>query len=246
MTIAPSPNGNILYVALGDSITYGYTSDPPNGQNGFRSYLQADLVGPGEIHNLTPCGSQVSGTAGLHHEGYPGYTIGQLITLVQGGLLANPGPAFAGPPQLVILGAGANDAGQGRTWQQMRDDSATLLQLLLALPSAPAVVWWEQILMSGSISHTLTDNSRKQQAFNQAMPQVIAELGVAGRVSIAQTSRIPQGHLDGSGVHPTDLGYREMEWEIYQALAAFLGTDLGDGVPVLANRPCPYPLRPGV
>jgi GDSL-like Lipase/Acylhydrolase family len=233
-----------LLCPLGDSFAAGQTLDSGNGGNGWRKYLADNLAGPNETHDVTMVGSQVSGTAGLHHEGHGGWTIGQVIALVQGGALANPAPAFAGAPNLIVLNAGSNDFGANHSAGQVLADMSTLLDLLLALPSVPGIVVTEQVLQSGSVSHQLTDNSRRQQSFNADLPALVATKP-AGRVVIAKTSRIRQQDLDIGGVHPTDAGYRRMEWEIYQALAPWLGWDDGAGGRWMVNRPCPYDSIPG-
>jgi hypothetical protein len=240
---AVSPNGNYLIMSLGDSYAAGWSADAANGGNGYRAYLINNIIGPNEVHNVTAVGSQLSGTANLRHEGHPGFTTSQVIAGVQSGWLDNPAPANAGPPQFVIITTGSNDFGAGATWQQVLADVSTLVDLVLAVPTAPCVVLTEQILHSGSISHVLTDNTRRQQAYNAALPGMVATKP-AGRVAIAHTSRIRQQNLDSGGVHLSNLGYQQMEWEIYQALAPWLGWDDGAGRQWMVNRPCPYDSRP--
>jgi serralysin len=232
------PGQTVAIMALGDSYAAGSTLDSANGQNGYRSYLLGNLVGPNEDHaptgpTLTMVGSQVSGAANLHHEGHPGYTVAQIVAGVQGGWLT------ANPPQIVILTVGSNDFGAGHTWQQVYADYSALLDLILAAPSAPCVVVTEQIIHSGSVSHVLTVNSREQQAFNAQLPAMVASKPT-GRVLIARTSRLRQQDLDSGGVHPTNGGYQRMEWEIYEALTPLLGWADGTGQRWMANRSCPY------
>jgi hypothetical protein len=229
-----------LLMPLGDSITAG--QDSSSGQ-GYRKLLADNLYGPNESHSVTQVGSQVD-AAGWHHEGHGGWTIGQLIGGVQSGWLANPAPANAGPPNIVVLLAGANDFGAGRSWQQAIDDTSTLLDLILGQSTAPGVVLCEQILMSGSVSHELTQNTRQQQAYNAALPELVASKA-AGRISIALSGRIRQQNVNSGGVHPTDLGYQQLEYEIYRALAPWLGSDQGNGH-YMVNRSCPYDSIPEV
>jgi hypothetical protein len=230
-----------LLMPLGDSITAG--QDSSSGQ-GYRKLLADNLYGPNESHTITQVGSQVDG-AGWHHEGHGGWTIGQLIAGVQSGWLANPAPANAGPTNLVVLLAGANDFGAGGSWQQAIDDTSTLLDLILGQSTAPGVVLCEQILMSGNVSHVLTDNTRKQQAFNAALPDLVASKP-AGRISIAHSGRLRQQDVNSGGVHPTDGGYARLEYEIYRALAPWLGWDDGAGGRWMVNRSCPYDSIPEV
>jgi hypothetical protein len=104
------------------------------------------------------------------------------------------------------------------------------------------VVLCEQILMSGYLSHDLTKSTWQQQAHNDGL----AGLADArdGRVNIARTSVISSAMLDGSGVHPTDVGYRWMSYAIYYALAPWLGHAAGPGhymtaITVPAGNPRP-------
>src|SRR5262249_34348395 len=154
----PSPGGQYLIMPMGDSITFGSGSSDGNG---YRKVLFDDLYGPNEVHNIRYIGSQTSGSAGYRHEGHPGWRTDQLIDGVRSGWLTDP--AIGGPPQFVVLLTGANDAGQGHTWQQMAADTSTLLGLILAASPTTCVVLCEQILMSGNVNHTLSDNTRKQQ-----------------------------------------------------------------------------------
>jgi serralysin len=230
----PYPDGTYAMMCLGDSITAGLTADSANGGDGYRAYLLDDL----SVRNERPVsmvGSLRSGGRQLYHEGHSGWTINQIGGAVNFGSLA---------PQFVVLLAGANDFGDAykRTWDQARDDTGALLDRLLTWAPWTRVVLCEQILMSGGVSHDLTKSTWQQQAFNAALPELVA--GKAGRVVLARTSVIGQGMLDGSGVHPTDVGYRWMAYAIYYALAPWLGHLTGTGrwmtnIPVPAGSPRP-------
>lgn len=258
--LAPPPDpfsdGAIGLTYLGDSIIAGSTTDAANGiaagnptslitGNGCRAYLYDWLRGPGEVAGLTLFGTRWSGSRGLHHEGYPGETIAQLTARVRDGLLVGR------EPQYLVLLAGANDFGDAylRAWDQAVADTSTLLDLVLAAAPWIRVVLCEQILMSGAVSHDRTKSSRQQQAYNAALPGLVASK--AGRVVVARTSVIGQDMLDPSGVHPTDVGYRWLAWAVYQALAPWLGHDLGAGagrwmtnIPVPPGSPRPTWLLP--
>jgi lysophospholipase L1-like esterase len=156
---------------------------------------------------------------------------------VQGGLLA------LAAPQICVLLAGANDlgpAGGSRTWSQVLTDLGSLVDVVLAAGDV-RVVLVEQILMSGAISHELTDHTRHQQAINAGLYALAAARG--GKVSVARASVIPQRQLDASGVHPTDVGYQMLAYAIYYALAPWLGADVGDGSRYMVNIDVPlaYP-----
>lgn len=235
-TVGTAPNGQILIMPLGDSLTWG---DGSTGGNGYRLDLADRLTGPNETHNALFVGSQQNGTSGdIYCEGHPGWTIGQLIGGVQGGWLTNPPPAYSGPPQIVLLQGGANDAIQGRTSAQMLADMGTLLDLVLATTPDIVVVLGEQILFSGDVSHTLSQGSRVQQAFNAGLPNLVASRP-AGRVVMAHLGLIPQASLSADGVHPSDIGYRQMSYLLYRALAPYLGID-----GYMVNSDCPFPSIP--
>lgn len=246
--LAPAPgpfgDGTIGITVLGDSIAAGSTSDGANGVaggnvptlvtgNGVRKYLGDWLSGPNETHGLAWFGSRWSGAAGLHHEGYPGETIGQLTAQVQGGLL------YGHEPQYAIVVAGANDFGDsvGHDWQRAIADMSALLDTVLATAPWVRVVVCEQIPMRGDLTHDLTKSTWQQAAYNLALPALAASK--SGRVVVARTSVVSAGMLDGSGVHPTDTGYRWMAYAVYQALTPWLGHDVGDGHRYMTNIPVP-------
>lgn len=237
---APYPDGTFALYCLGDSITAGSTSDPANGiatgspglstGNGYRSYLLDDLRVRNECGTAKMIGSLHSGTAQLYHEGHPGWTINEISTAVDTNGLA---------PQYVILLCGANDFGDRylRTWMQARDDTNLLLDKLLNWAPWVRIVLCEQMLMRGDISHDLTKSTWQQQQYNAAL-QALAD-SKAGRVVVARTSVVGQGMLDGSGVHPTDVGYRWMAYCAYYALAPWLGHDVGGGQRWMTNIAVP-------
>lgn len=246
--VAPAPmpflDGTIGVTVIGDSIAAGSTGDGANGLaggnvaglstgNGARKYLGDWLAGPNETRGLSWFGSRWSGTAGLHHEGYPGETIGQLTARVQGGLL------YGHEPQYAILVAGANDFGDARlrTWDQAIADMSALIDAVLAAAPWVRVVVCEQMPMRGDLTHDLTKSTWQQAAYNRALPGMVATK--SGRAVVARTSVVSAGMLDGSGVHPTDIGYRWMAYAIYQALTPWLGHDVGDGQRYMTNIPVP-------
>lgn len=245
-TVAPPPDpfsdGTYALLPLGDSITAGSTTDPANGiaagspglvtGNGYRKHLSDWLYGPNETRTVNMIGSLWSGSAGLHHEGHPGWTIAQI-----NGAVNTTSPA----PQFIVLLAGANDFGDryARTWQQAITDTGNLIDKLLGWAPWTRVVLCEQILMSGAISHDLTKSTWQQQAFNAALPTLAADPARGGRVVIARSSIISQDMLDASGVHLIDGGYRWLAYVIYMALAPWLGHSVGDGHRYMTNVPVP-------
>jgi lysophospholipase L1-like esterase len=230
-----SPNGNYLIHCLGDSLTEGVDS---SDNNGYRKILRDWLFDQNETHNLQMVGSRVSGSANLNHDGWGGKTIAFLTGLVQQGYLSNPAAAKAGPPQFVIVQGGANDAGAGRTPEQMLADIGALLDAILAVSPDIRIVLGEQVLMSGLISHTLSNNTRVQQVFNAGLPAAVGARD-ASRIVIAKLGIITQAHLSPGGVHPNDTGYRMVAWLLYQALAPWLGWR-----GYMVNVDCPFGFIP--
>lgn len=242
-TPGPFADGTIGLTMLGDSRMAGSTSDAANGiaggsnnlvtGNGCRGYLYDWLSGPNETHGLQLFGTRWSGSRGLHHEGYPGETIGQIAARVQGGLL------YGREPQYCVIMAGANDFGDQhlRTWDQALADMSALVDAVLAAAPWTRVVLCEEPLMSGAISHDLTKSTWQQQPYNAGLPDLAA--GKNGRVTVARSAVIDQSMLDGSGVHCNDLGYRWLAFVIYQALRVWLGHDVGAPDRYMTNIPTP-------
>lgn len=211
------PDGEIRILCLGDSRTEGMgDTNPANGApdwNGYRKPLLDLLRGPGEKHSAVMVGTQIDGSARIPHEGWAGKTIGYLTGLVRNGVLDNPPPTNDGPPHIVIVQAGANDAGNGRTPEQMLADMGTLLGEILAVSSNLRVVLCEEILESGTVNHQLTVNSLYQQAFNAGLPDLIGQVD-PNRISLVRCGDITQDDLF-DGVHPNHNGYRKMATYIY-------------------------------
>jgi lysophospholipase L1-like esterase len=245
---APYPDGSYAIVCAGDSITAGSTEDDANGiaegtpglvtGNGYRKYLLDDLRIRNECPTVRMFGSQRSGTAGLLHEGHPGWTVNQVAGVLGKGLA----------PQFVVLLAGVNDLGQGRTWSQVIDDTGSLVGSLLGWAPWVRVVVCEQVLASGLYNHDRTATSRAQQAINNALPTVVDD---PGRVVIARTGAVANSMVDNvsSGVHPLDVGYRWMAYAIYHSLRPWLGHQVGPkrwmtNIPVPAGTPRPLWMLP--
>lgn len=209
---APPPtfdaDGEIRICCLGDSRTQGAGDTNSTGTadwNGYRKPLLDNLRGPGRRHGAVMVGSQVSGSAGLRHEGWSGKTIGFLTDKVRAGALDNPAPTSSGPPHIVIVQAGANDVGQGRTPEQMLADMGTLLGEVLAVSPNLRIVLCEEILETGTVSETLTVGSLYQQAYNAGLPALIQAVDPT-KISLVRSGDLTQDCLF-DGVHPNHRGY---------------------------------------
>src|SRR6185312_3014896 len=174
----------------------------------------------------------------LPHEGRPGWTTGDLLSLVTGG-----GLNYAqGRPNIVVLAAGANDFGAGCTPEQVAANLAALLDAVLDAAPGSGVVLCEAVLMSSYKSTVLTNRSRQGQALNELLPALVEQR--ADRVVLARTSLLDQQDLATGGVHPNDAGYQRMAYAIYHALRPWMGAQGRWLVPVRNPwAPGPDPLR---
>lgn len=243
MTITPGPDGVYNLCFLGDSYMAG--SDSTDG-NGCRKFVLDSLIIKNENHDVRCVGSQVStGTGGgygytvpLVHEGHPGWTSTQLLSLVNGG-----GLAYAqGTPSVVFLMAGANDFGAGLTPSAVYANLSALLDAVLAVSPDLGVVLCENVLMSSSVNTTLTARTRQAQELNAMLPALVEAKG--GRVILARASLLDQYDINVSGVHPNDTGYKKMGYILYNALRPWFGAQGKYLVPV--NHPwypAPDPLK---
>lgn len=246
MTITPGPDGIYNLCFLGDSYMAG--TDSTDG-NGARKALLDWLIINCERRDVRCVGSRAStGTAGgygyvvpLPHEGRPGWTSGQLLSLVTGG-----GLNYAqGRPNLLVVMAGANDFGVGATPEQVAANLAALVDAVCDAAPGAGVVLCEAVLMSSYKSAVLTNRSRQAQALNELLPALVAARG--DRVVLARTSLLDQQDLATGGVHPNDSGYQRMAYAIYHALRPWMGAQGRYLVPVRNPwAPGPDPLRLGV
>lgn len=213
------PNGQIRILCLGDSRTEGMgDTNPATGApdwNGYRKPLLDMLRGPAEKHDAVMVGSQVDGSARIPHEGWSGKTINYLTGIVNGGVLDNPGPTFTGPPHIVVVQCGANDAGAGRSPEQMLTDMTALLRAILAVSSNLRVVLCEETVMSGALNHRITEATLFQQAYNDGLPGVIQAVDPA-RISFVRCGDIPESMLF-DGIHLGHAGYALLAAYIYAA-----------------------------
>ncbi len=205
-TPPPRPQPGIGQIMpLGDSITVGSCS---TSGDGYRDRLDAKLRAAG--YPLTSVGSQVS-ASGMRHEGHGGWTIDQVTAGVQGGWLATP-------PEWVLLDAGTNDDGQGRTAAQMLASMSTLLDKILAAgPTVKVIV--------AQLTITTYNTAAQQQAeqdYDNGLPALAAAKGWRVRtvdmrgVELAAASTCTPG-----GVHPDDAGYEQMANRWYAAIQAW-------------------------
>ena len=200
----------VTIMPIGDSITVGCCSPCPDG---YRWTLGDRLVLVGQL-NVNYIGPSFSGCSpNPRYAGGNGYTINQVRTSIAGWFAS-------GSPDIALLDIGVNDARNGRTPTQMLADMGTLLDTMLTYPNTRVVVA-KLTVPNGAVNANLRAAGVPVQQFNDGL-QAVADAR-APRVIVADMSIIPTSSL-GDGLHPNDLGYRQMSWIWYMTLAQWLGT----------------------
>jgi len=200
---------------LGDSLTYGVGSSTGDG---YRRTLRAELGVAGVAVDFV--GSQRSGVgADADNEGHPGWRTEDLAAYL-------PDWLAAAQPDVVLLDIGTNDIIQRYGAAVAAARTAGLLdRITRQLPRVRVVV--AKLLVVG---YAAADFRR----YNGMLASIVAAR--RSRVSLADMSRIsPRSTVDG--VHPTDVGYRQMAYQWYQALRPVLAG--GRAWPAAAD---PFPL----
>lgn len=208
-TVRAAPTVTIM--PMGDSITFGTGSTCGDG---YRWNLGDRMVLVGQL-NVNYVGPSLAGCSpNPRYAGGPGYTITSTRTQIAAWFAA-------GAPDIVLLDVGVNDARNGRTAAQMLADMGALLDAMLAYPNTRVVVA-KLTVPNGAVSANLRAAGVPAQQFNAGLPAVADAR--APRVIVADMSIISTSSL-GDGLHPNDLGYRQMSWIWYVTLAQWLGTD---------------------
>jgi lysophospholipase L1-like esterase len=204
----PQP-GTGQIMPLGDSITVGACSEATSG---YRGPLDTRLRAAGYPPRWV--GTQLD-AAGLRHEGHGGYTIAQLTAGVRGGWLASP-------VEWVLVDAGTNDDGQGRTSAQMLADMSTLLDEVLARTGPGGKVLVAQVTIT---TYNTAAQQAEEQAFDSGLPALAAAKGWRVRtVDMRGVELDPDAATcPPGGVHPDDTGYQQMADRWYTAIQHWRG-----------------------
>lgn len=203
---AVSAPGPVRIMIAGDSIAAGFPLSCPDGtmfgdHGAFRDWVALSGV------NAVYVGSQQSTcyASDVHHEGYPGWTIGQLADNIAGLLAANPA-------DVLILRVGVNDAkasGGFRSAEQMAADYTRLIEAARAQSPAIRILAGEVIGPNASVNTEFARASITAAKFNRLLPTIVAPYGDA--VHIGRNSLITTRGL-GDGLHPSTDGYLALAW----------------------------------
>ncbi|MBB5873501.1 lysophospholipase L1-like esterase [Allocatelliglobosispora scoriae] len=209
---AAESNGGVRVMPLGDSITDGF-----NVPGGYRIGLWQRLAQGGVLTDFV--GSGVNGPANLgdhDHEGHSGWKIRDLdaniVTWIQ---QANP--------RTILLHIGTNDIGQN-------DDIANAPARLSALIDkirayAPAV----ELFVAQVIFRNDAAAEAKSQAFNAAIPGIVAQKGPLTHLVDMHTGFSNADLADG--LHPNAAGYDKMAARWWSALQSVPGSLSSLGAP---------------
>ena len=129
----------------------------------------------------------------------------------------------------MLVDIGTNDYVQGHATATAPARLAKLVDRITVLAPDAHIVLAKLLVIAGD------RRAAGVRALNAAVPRIAA--AHRGRVSVADMSRIPAVNTV-DGVHPTDLGYRQMAHQWLQALRPVLAT--GRAWPRIAD-PFPVP-----
>ena len=166
VTAPPPPvKKDLLWLPLGDSITWGCGTDakPRGGAaccptcGGYRVPLAWSLSEAG--YNVSTMGTLVTGpeyvpNQWIHHEGHPGWRFDQIDAILDKSLTTS-----AQPPELITIHLGTNDCGQKLTVPTIKANADKLLTHIFAKVPAATVYMASMIgfphvpVCSGPSSH---------------------------------------------------------------------------------------------
>jgi lysophospholipase L1-like esterase len=198
---SPAAAAPLRIMPLGDSLTYGIGSST---RSGYRAALRDELAATGVDVDFV--GSHSNGLGDDNqHEGHPGWQINEISTNIQQWL-------SAAQPDVVLLDIGTNDLDRDYDRALAPARTADLIDRITAqLPTVRVVV--AKLLEVDRFQATF-------RRYNDVLADVVAARWP--RVTLADMSRVPAANTV-DGVHPTDVGYRQMAYQWYQALRPVVG-----------------------
>lgn len=192
-------NGGVRIMPLGDSITDGF-----NVPGGYRTGIWQRAANIGRAVDFV--GSAFNGPANLgdhDHEGHSGWRIDELDANITGWLRnANP--------RTILLHIGTNDIGQNRDVANAPARLSTLIDHIRVL--APNV----ELFVAQIVPTTDASNEAKTQAFNAALPGIVALKGPLTHL-VDMHSALTAADL-ADGLHPNAGGYDKMAARWFTAL----------------------------
>ncbi len=214
---------NVLWLPLGDSITWGCTGptiqDCHNTSGGYRVPLafalsQAPLGDPSLLgFNISTMGTATTGPSyapsqWFNHCGFPGWTISQIDNFLPNAFASNPAR-----PDLITIHLGTNDCNGGHSLAQMTSDMNSLLNHTF-LDSPLSHVFLADVIATGNSWNTCI------VAFNAVVPSIVADWAAQGmlitfvplysEVRMCGDTGDDYDLCGGHQVHPTSAGYPRM------------------------------------
>jgi lysophospholipase L1-like esterase len=196
----------LVIMPLGDSITAG----DHVGGGGYREYLRQELVAAGlRVDFVGRSTDKSDGIPDPEHEGYSGYTIGQIAAKADEAL-----QQFR--PDIILLFAGTNDirvnGGNDRPddplyWRAAPQRFAALLEVIWRRsPEA-----WVLVGTLMPFAESMSVREPAAQEFNAALRGLVREAQGRGRRIDLVDFRRTVGAADlADGAHPNVNGYRKM------------------------------------
>lgn len=194
----PATPEPLRILPLGDSLTWGKGSSDASG---YRAVLCRALAAAGLAVDFV--GSQRNGRGpDTEHEGHPGWRIDQVDARAEQWVPA-------ADPDVVLLDLGTNDFVQRYDTRHAAARLSALVDWIHALAPDAHIVLARLLVIDGD------RRAAGVRQLNAAIPGIAAVR--RGFVTVADMSRIPVANTV-DGVHPGDIGYRQMAYQWYQAL----------------------------
>ncbi len=156
LVAAPAMAAPVKIMPVGDSITEGYTPNPPNGTGlgtaSYREEFENWLIADGCSYQMV--GQQTTNYPSnptvftSNHEGWSGHRVDELLDITEphggiSGMMSNANNA-----DVVLLHAGSNDIRIGQTPQSTANEISTVINQILSANSSATVLvanvipWW--------------------------------------------------------------------------------------------------------
>jgi lysophospholipase L1-like esterase len=192
-TPAPTGNGIIKIIPLGDSITDGF-----NVPGGYRIKLWSSIQNLGRTIDFV--GSQVNGPSELgdrDHEGHSGWRIDQIDTNINNWMDTYQ-------PRIVLLHIGTNDIGQNYNVSTAPNRLSTLIDKICARLPGDGKVYVAQLIPFSGMDQAVTN-------FNSQIPGIVQSKVNEGKpvYMVDMYSALTLSDL-ADGVHPNRTGYDKM------------------------------------